>query len=78
MQDIYDALSGGTWRDSGVVRSGHGGKYYRLQDARAKEIFANYFSLSITRPDLIEMLRRDKPKLCEALDEIMDDILKGG
>lgn len=78
LQDIYDALSGGAWRDSGVVRSGHGGKYYRSQDKRAKEIFANYFSLSISRPDLIEMLRRDKPKLVEALDEIIDDILKGG
>ena len=78
LQDLYDALSGGKWRDSGVVQYGHGGKYFRSQDARAKEIFANYFSLSITRPDLIEMLRRDKPKLVEALDEIIDDILKGG
>lgn len=78
LQDIYDALSGGEWRDSGKVQYGHGGKYFRSDDAKAKEIFANYFSLSITRPDLIDVLRRDKPKLCEALDEIMDDILKGG
>lgn len=78
LQDIYDALSGGKWRDSGQVQYGHGVSYFRDSDARAKEIFANYFSLSIARPDLIEMLRRDKPKLCEALDEIMDDILKGG
>lgn len=78
LQDIYDALSGGKWRDSGRVQYGHGVSYFRSDDAKAKEIFANYFSLSITRPDLIEVLRRDKPKLCEALDEIMDDILKGG
>ena len=78
LQDIYDALSGGKWRDSGQVQYGHGVSYFRSGDARAKEIFANYFSLSIMRPDLIDMLRRDKPKLCEALDEIMDDILKGG
>ena len=78
LQDIYDALSGGKWRDSGQVQYGHGVSYFRSGDARAKEIFANYFSLSITRPDLVDMLRRDKPKLVEALDEIMDDILKGG
>lgn len=77
LQDIYDALSGGKYRDSGVVRYGHGTKYFRDKDNRALEIFANYFDLSITRPDLIDVLRRDKPKLVEALDEIMDELLRG-
>lgn len=77
LQDIYDALSGGTYRDSGVVYYGHGTKYFRDKDNRALEIFANYFDLSITRPDLIDMLRRDKPALVEALDGIMDGLLRG-
>lgn len=78
LQDIYDALSGGAWVDSGIVRYGHGRRYYANRWKRNSEIFANYFSMSITRPDLVEMLRRDKPKLCEALDEILQEILKGG
>ncbi len=77
LQDIYDALSGGEWRDSGVVKYGHGSKYYKQSWSKSSEIFANYFSLSITRPDLIATLKQDKPKLCEALDEILEDILKG-
>lgn len=78
LEDIYDALSGGTWRDSGVVQYGHGKKYYKSRENRNSEIFANYFSLSITRPDLIDVLRRDKPRLCDALDDLLAEILKGG
>lgn len=77
LQDIYDALSGGVWQDAGKVKYGHGRRYYASKWSRSSEIFANYFSLSITRPDLVEVLRRDKPKLCEALDEMLADILKG-
>lgn len=79
LQDIYDALSDGLWRDMGRVKYGHGTRYYNSfwKTKQASEIFANYFSLSITRPDLIEMLKRDKPRLCEALDEILEEILKG-
>lgn len=81
LQDIYDALSGGIWRDSGVIKYGHGKNYYKNSafgiEHKSSEIFANYFSLSITRPDLVEVLRRDKPRLCEALDEILEEIAKG-
>jgi len=69
LEDIYDALSGGTFRDKGTVKYGHGGKYYSSKDSRIHEILANYGSLSVTRPDLIDMLRKDKPGLCKALDE---------
>ena len=81
LQDIYDALSNGEWQDKGLVRYGHGTRYYNSayrRDKQASEIFANYFSLSITRPDLIEVLKKDKPKLVEALEEIMSEILKRG
>ena len=78
LQDIYDALSGGTYRDSGIVRYGHGSKYYKSYANRIEEMFANYMTLSVTNPDLIEMLRRDKPEVVSLLEEIVDTMLKGG
>lgn len=76
LQDIYDALSGGQYRESGIVKYGHGKKYYRHYDSRIHEIWANYCALSVTRPDLIDMLKRDKPELIKALEEIKEEILK--
>lgn len=76
LQDIYDALSKGKYRDTGVVKYGHGARYYRTTENQIHEIWANYCALSLTRPDLIDMLRRDKPDLVAALDEIKAEILK--
>ncbi len=76
LQDIYDALSGGTYRANGTVIYGHGQQYYARVGSQIKETVANYASLSITRPDLIDMLRRDKPELCGALDNLITDMLK--
>ena len=76
LEDIYDALSGGRYRDTGVVRYGHGSTYYRWQGKRINEIVANYGALSITRPDLVDMLRKDKPELVKALDEMLDEMAK--
>ena len=76
LEDIYDALSGGSARDAGLVRYGHGSKYYRKVGKRAEETLANYGALSIVRPDLVEMLRKDKPELVEALEEVIQDMLK--
>lgn len=72
LEDIYDALSGGEYRDKGVVKYGHGRSYYRDKESRIHEALANYGSLSVTRPDLIDMLRKDKPELCKALDDTID------
>lgn len=76
LEDIYDALSGGSARDAGLVRYGHGSKYYRNVGKRSEETLANYGALSIVRPDLVEMLRKDKPELVEALEEVVQDMLK--
>lgn len=76
LQDIYDALSGGVYRDSGKVRYGHGSKYFRSKDNRVEEIVANYGALSISRPDLIELLKADKPALVSELDKLMDTIIE--
>ena len=76
LQDIYDALSGGKYRDNGVVKYGHGPKYYRSSENRILETIANYGSLSVTRPDLVEMLKEDKPELVAALDELIKEMGK--
>ena len=77
LQDIYDALSGGEWQNKGIIKYGHGKAYFAQKGNKESEIFANYFSLSILRPDLVDVLRRDKPELVAALDDILEDILKG-
>lgn len=77
LQDIYDALSGGKYRDTGIVKYGHGSKYYSSKDCRIEETLANYAALSVTRPDLIKLLKKDKPELCKALDELIEEIVKG-
>lgn len=75
LQDIYDALSSGTYRANGTVIYGHGQQYYASTSNQIKEVVANYTSLSVTRPDLIDMLRKDKPELCKALDNLIDELL---
>ena len=74
LSDIYDALSGGTYRDSQTLIFGHGGQYYSKTGKANSEIFANYMSLSVNRPDLVEMLRRDKPDLCAILDKLIGEM----
>lgn len=76
LEDIYDALSYGYYWDKGIVKYGHGSGYYSKQESRAKEIIANYGALSITRPDLIEHLKKDKPNLVGALEETIQAMLK--
>ena len=44
--------------------------------AKESEIVANYGSLSVTRPDLVDMLRKDKPELVQALDEMLAEMAK--
>lgn len=77
LQDIYDALSGGEYQSSGVVTYGHGVKYYSKSGKKESEIWANYTSLSLTRPDLIEVLKNDKPELIEALDDLCKEMVGG-
>ena len=76
LQDIYDALSGGKFRDRGTVIYGHGSKYYRSIEQRCAETLANYGALSITRPELIGLLREDYPELVDMLDDMVKNMLK--
>lgn len=75
LQDIYDALNGGRYRGNEVMY-GHGVEYYRSFSNRTSEILANYGALSMTRPDLIELLREDKPELVASLEQLIKDMIK--
>ena len=44
--------------------------------SKVKKIVANYGGLSISRPDLIELLRKNKPELIKELDNLIDNMLK--
>ena len=77
LSDIYDALSGGTYRDNGTLLYGHGGRYYSDPKKQNCEIFANYMSLSVNRPDLVGLLRDDKPDLCKTLDKLIEEMAGG-
>jgi hypothetical protein len=77
LSDIYDALSGGSYRDNGTLIYGHGGRYYSTPTHKNAEIFANYMSLSVNNPDLVGMLRKDKPDLCNALDQLIEEMAGG-
>ena len=70
------ALSGGAFRDAGKVIYGHGSSYYRYTESRVHETIANYAALSVTRPDLIDLLRADKPELVAELDATIKELLK--
>lgn len=76
LQDIYDALSGGVFRDAKKVIYGHGSSYYMHMESRVHETIANYAALSVTRPDLIKLLRADKPELVAELDATIAELLK--
>lgn len=75
LEDIYDALSGGKHRDTGVVKYGHGSSYYRSMEDRRAETLANYGALSVLRPNLVELLAEDKPDLVEALAGAVTEML---
>lgn len=77
LEDIYDALSKGEYRDNKTVLYGHGSKYFKEDNARrAGEIFAEFGSLRLNNPELIEMLRKDHPKLVEAYDRYIDELIE--
>ena len=59
-----------------VIRYGHGGSYYSSVESRVRETIANYAVLSVTRPDLIDLLRADKPELVAELDATIAGLLK--
>lgn len=79
LQDIYDAISNGVFRDTGEVLYGHGSSYYQdkhRSNPNCSESLANYAALSIGHPKLIEILAEDHPEIVKALRQCVEDMAK--
>lgn len=79
LQDIYDAVSKGTFRDTGQVTYGHGSAYYtdrRRTNPNCSESLANYASLCVGHPELIDILAEDYPEIVTALRGCVEAMLK--
>lgn len=79
LQDIYDAVSKGTFRDTGQVTYGHGSAYYtdrRRTNPNCSESLANYSSLCVGHPELIDILAEDYPEIVTALRGCVEAMLK--
>lgn len=80
LQDIYDAVSKGAFRDTGQVTYGHGSAYYtdrRRTNPNCSESLANYASLCVGHPELIDILAEDYPEIVTALRGCVEAMLKG-
>ena len=78
LQDIYDAVSKG-FRDTGQVTYGHGSAYYtdrRRTNPNCSESLANYASLCVGHPELIDILAEDYPEIVTALRGCVEAMLK--
>ena len=79
LQDIYDAVSKGTFRDTGQVTYGYGSAYYtdrRRTNPNCSESLANYASLCVGHPELIDILAEDYPEIVTALRGCVEAMLK--
>ena len=79
LQDIYDAVSKGTFRDTGQVTYGHGSAYYtdrRRTNPNCSESLANDASLCVGHPELIDILAEDYPEIVTALRGCVEAMLK--
>lgn len=79
LQGIYDAVSKGTFRDTGQVTYGHGSAYYtdrRRTNPNCSESLANYASLCVGHPELIDILAEDYPEIVTALRGCVEAMLK--
>lgn len=78
LSDIYDALTNGNMYDKAFFAiSGHGGKYYRRDGTKEKEIFAQYFFLRTNNcKDALKVLKDDKPELLKSLEELFTMYVK--
>mgnify|MGYP002672257055 FL=1 len=79
LQDIYDAVSKGTFRDTRQVTYGHGSAYYtdrRRTNPNCSESLANYASLCVGHSELIDILAEDYPEIVTALRGCVEAMLK--
>ena len=80
LMDIYDALANGAFHDHGCqgrLFAGHGYKYYGgSRENRNTELMANWGVLKMNNPKLVEMFRKDKPDVADALDKLEASMLQ--
>lgn len=76
LMDMYDAMSGGSLMSYGYLSHGHGKSYYYDPKARASELFANYCSLSVFKPELLKYFEADFPETSKRLKEHVNNMLK--
>lgn len=75
LMDMYDAMSGGKFFGN-EFNYGHGKAYYSGKGTAEKELFANYCTLSIFRPELLKHFEKDFPKTSAALKKQVEQMLK--
>jgi hypothetical protein len=78
IEDIYDAISGGTLRDKTNGLYGHGSRYYKLNpggENAATETLANYCSLALAYPDLFKLMAEEQPEIWDACGNIIRAML---
>lgn len=74
IEDIYDAISGGTLRDKTPGLYGHGSKYYGFNaggENAATETIANYCSLALAYPELFQLMAEEQPEIWEACGNVV-------
>ena len=77
LQGIYDSINGGKLQASGATRLGHPKWYFKNNPKnKATEALADYIALKVTSPELVELFRKDKPKIAKALDDDIIEITK--
>ena len=80
IEDIYDAISGGTLRDKTRGLYGHGSAYYANDpggESAAAETLANYCSLALASPELFKLMAEEQPEIWEACGNIIKAMLGG-
>ena len=80
IEDIYDAISGGTLRDKTSGMYGHGSKYYGHNPGGAEaatETIANYCSLALAYPELFQLMAEEQPEIWEACGNIIKAMIGG-
>ena len=80
VEDIYDAISGGTLRDKTAGLYGHGSGYYKRNPGGANaatETIANYCALALAYPDLFKLMAEEQPEIWEACGNIIAAMIGG-
>lgn len=80
IEDIYDAISGGTLRDRTSGMYGHGSRYYGHDpggENAATETIANYCALALAYPDLFQMMAEEQPEIWGACGDIIIAMIGG-